>query len=535
MEMLIEEVAKALGIPSDALEPYGKEIAKVDLDKIPAKVEGKLILVTALTPTKAGEGKTTTAIGLEEGFYKIGEKAVLCLREPALGPVFGLKGGATGALKASLLPEEEINLHFTGDIHAITSANNLISSVLDNSLNFGNPLHIDPSRIVWKRAIDMNDRSLRKIEIGLGKGNGYPREDGFNISVASELMAILCLCSSEEDFLSRLQRIVVAYSTEGNPITVKDLDVSHAVMRLLRHAFKPNLVRNTEGNPVFVHGGPFANIAHGANSLLATKAALRLAPYVITEAGFGSDLGGEKFLDIVCQEGHIVPSAVVLVASIRALKLHGGMPFEELEQENVSALQKGFQNLKIHYENLLKFGVNVVVAINRFPSDTEEEIASLERMLHEMGASFALSEGVLKGGEGAKELAYKVREAANRPNSYHPLYRRKMDIASKIETIVHEIYRAKKVVYSEEASKKLAELQKSDLKDAYICMAKTPMALGDDPKEQHATESELFHIRDFEVAYGASFVIPLSGSILRMPGLPKEPRATKMEEEPWKI
>lgn len=537
MELLIEKVAKEIGIPETALEPYGKEIAKIDLSKVSFnKAKGKLILVTALTPTKAGEGKTTTAIGLEEGFYKIGKKALLCLREPALGPVFGLKGGATGALKASLLPEEEINLHFTGDIHAITSSNNLISSCIDNSLYFGNPLGIDPKKILWKRAIDMNDRSLRHIEVGLGgKSGGVPREDGFNISVASELMAILCLASSEEDFLRRLEKIVVAYTFDDKPVTVKDLNVTHAVMRLMKNAFKPNLVRNSEGNPVFVHGGPFANIAHGANSIIATNAALHIAPYVITEAGFGSDLGAEKFLDIVSMEGSFSPDAIVLVASIKALKLHGGVPFEKLAEENVEALRNGFENLKIHYENLMKFGVNTVVAINRFASDTEKEIAALSDKLNEIGASFALCEGVTKGGEGAVDLAKKVIEACDKPSSYKPLYRKEMPLKEKIETIAKEIYRSSEVVYSDEALKKMEFIEKSGYDKFYVCMAKTPMSLSDDAKKVGAPLGEPFHIRDFEIAVGAQFVIPLSGSVLRMPGLPAVPNAVMMEKEPWKF
>jgi len=535
MELLIESVARQIGIPSVALEPYGQEVAKIDIDKVPVNNKpGHLILVTAMTPTKAGEGKTTTAIGLTEGFYKIGEKALLCLREPALGPVFGMKGGATGAKKASLLPEEEINLHFTGDIHAITSANNLISSCLDNSLYFGNPLNIDPSRILWKRAIDMNDRSLRHIEVGLGgKTDGVPRKDGFNISVASELMAILCLATSKDDFLSRLKRIVVAYSYDDKPITVEDLRLTHAVMRLMKHAFKPNLVRTSEGNPVLLHGGPFANIAHGASSIIATKFALSIAPYVITEAGFGSDLGAEKFLDIVSRVGDLSPSAIVLVASIRALKLHGGVPFEELDKESEAAIDKGFENLKIHYENLMKFGVNVVIAINRFASDTDNEISFLSNKLIQIGAPFALSEGVSKGGEGTSDLAKKVIEACQKPSAYKPLYEKVSSIKSKIETIAKEIYRSSEVIYSEEALKKINFLETSPYRDAYVCMAKTPMSLSDDPKKIGAPVNEAFHIRDIELASGADFVIPLSGSILRMPGLPKTPNAVLMEEEPW--
>lgn len=536
MSTIIGDIASKVGISDSLLEPYGSEIAKIDTLNFPkSNKRGKLILVTALTPTKAGEGKTTTAIGLEEGFYKLGEKALLCLREPALGPVFGLKGGATGALKASLIPEEEINLHFTGDIHAITSAHNLIAAVLDNSLHFENPLNIDPEKIYWKRAMDMNERSLRDIKIGLGKGNGPERESGFIISVASELMAILCLASSREDFLNRLKEIVVAETKDGKLVTVEDLKVTHAVMRLMKHAFKPNLVRNSEGNPVILHGGPFANIAHGCSSVMASNLALSIAPYTITEAGFGSDLGAEKFLDILSQEASLIPDCVVLVASIRALKLHGLVPFEELNKENLEALEKGFKNLLVHYENLRKFGVNVVVAINRFPTDNIEEINKLSSLLKAHQMPFALSEGVLKGGEGTADLAKLVMEYCNKPFTYKPLYQRSMCLREKIEIISKEIYRASEVIFSPLSLEKLETFEKNGFKDAYICMAKTPMSLGDDPKNGTTTLSIPFHIRDVELAAGANFVIPLSGSVMRMPGLPKTPNAVLMEDQPWKL
>ena len=533
----IGEIASSLGIGEEYLEQYGKWKGKIDLsilDSFSSKKDGKLILVTAITPTKAGEGKTTTSIALAEGFGRIKQKALLCLREPALGPVFGLKGGATGAGLASIEPAEDINLHFNGDFHALTSAINLISAVLDNSLYQGNPLHIDPSKIVWTRAMDMNERTLRNVRIGIGDKNGVERIDHFTITVASELMAIFCLARDEEDFLSRLEKIIVAYSTEDKPITVKDLEVTHAVMRLMKEAFKPNLVQTLENNPVLVHGGPFANIAHGCNSLIATKMALKLAPITITEAGFAADLGAEKFLDIVSVEGSLHPDLAILVASIKALKMHGGVSETELDRENVDALLKGTANLNRHYENLRKFGLPVLIAINRFPSDTEEEIKALERWCLEKGYSYSLVEGYAKGGEGAIDLANKSLSILQKePSHFKPIYQVSSSLKDKISTIAQEIYRAKEVDYSEEAEKQIAQFEKMGFSSAYICMAKTPNSFSDDPKLINAPTDFSIHVREVKLGAGSNFVIPLTGKVMTMPGLPKVPAAVKMEKEPW--
>lgn len=534
----IVEVARKAGIPEKDLELYGRDKAKIlpgIEEKAASRHDGKLILVTAITPTKAGEGKTTTSIALAEGFGEMRQNAILCLREPALGPVFGIKGGATGGGKSSVYPAEDINLHFTGDMHALTSSINLIAAMIDNELFHGTlGLDIDPERVVWKRAIDMNDRALREIEIARGNKNGVLRDDGFVITVASELMAIMCLASDENDFYERLRSIIVAYSKSGKEITVADLRCSHAVMRLMKKALRPNLVQTLEGDPVFVHGGPFANIAHGCNSLIATKLALKLSPLVITEAGFASDLGAEKFLDIACREGGIKPSLTVLVATIRALKLHGGMKFEELSTPNVDALAKGMPNLVAHYENLRKFGMDSVIAINHFASDDPEETAYLEDFLRKRGIRFAFVDAFERGGKGGVGLAHKVIEALGEARSnYHPLYELKMPLKAKIEKIAKEIYRSGKVEYSETAEKKIEECEKRGYGDFYVCMAKTPNSLSDDPKLLGVPEGNVLHIRDVELAKGARFVIPLAGSILRMPGLPKVPAAIKMEDEPW--
>lgn len=529
MKLPIESTALRLHIPNEALLPYGKEVAKIDLSLCPKGEEkGKLILVTAMTPTSKGEGKTTVSIGLLDGFCALGEETALCLREPALGPVFGIKGGATGFGKSRILPEEEINLHFTGDIHALESAHNLISAALDNSLYFENPLHIDPERILWPRAMDMNDRALRNVEVGLGKMGGVPRKDHFVITVASELMAMLCLSKDEEDFLARLREVVVAYSTEGKEITVGDLKVTHAVMRLLKDAFKPNLVRTLEGNPVLVHGGPFANIATGTSSLIATKFALSHASYVIQEAGFGSDLGAEKFLDVVSPTGELKPRVAVLVSSLRALKAAS-----EGKEEN-SYLEEGLKNLFVHYENLRSYGLPVVVAINHFPEDEEEELLRLKGILDEKGIPNALSEGVLKGGEGMKDLARLVKEEADKKMEYHSLYEKSEPLKEKIEKVAKNIYRSKEVEFSPLALEKLDLYEKAGYGDFYVCLSKTPMSLGDDPKLGPTPINNVLHIRDVLLNKGAGFVIPLSGSLLRMPGLPCLPRAVLMEGEAWK-
>lgn len=533
----ISEIAKKAHIEDEYLEPYGKYKAKIDLalmEKLKDKPNGKLVLVTAITPTKAGEGKTTTSIALAEGFGKIGQEALLCLREPSLGPVFGIKGGATGGGLASVAPSEDINLHFNGDFHALTSSINLISAVIDNSIYQGNPLRIDPNRVVWKRAMDMNDRALRNITVAQGDPKATPREDSFLITVASEMMAIFCLAKSEEDFLSRVEKIIVAYDLDGKPLTVKDLRITHAIMKLMKEALKPNLVQTLENNPCIIHGGPFANIAHGCNSVLATSLALKLAPIVVTEAGFGADLGAEKFLDIKCREAGLTPNAVVMVATIRALKMHGGQEFEDLSKENVEALEKGVCNLERHLENIKKFGVPVMVAINHFAQDSEKEIAFLENWCKEKGYVCSFLDGFAKGGEGAKDLAYKVQSLlAETESHYHPIYDLKKPLKEKISAICHEIYRCGDIVYSPEAEKAIAQYEEMGFGDAYICMAKTPQSVTDDAKILGAPSGFPITIREVNLSAGARFVIPLTGKILTMPGLPKVPAAVKMEDEPW--
>ncbi len=533
----INTIAARASIPENYVEPYGFYKAKIDpayMDSLSDRPNGKLVLVTAITPTKAGEGKTTTSIALQEGFGKINVPSMLCLREPALGPVFGIKGGATGGGKASIGPAEDINLHFTGDMHALTSSINLISAVIDNSLFHGNPLQIDPTRVVWKRAMDMNDRSLREITIGQGKKNGVERKDGFVITVASEMMAILCLARDATDFWNRLSRIIVAYTYDQKPITVKDLRCTHAVMKLMKEALKPNLVQTLENEPCLVHGGPFANIAHGCNSLLATKLALKMAPIVITEAGFAADLGAEKFLDIVCQEGDLHCDAVVMVATIRALKMHGGVPFEALEEENLAALASGMANLETHLENMKKYGLPVVVAINHFAADTEAETRFVESWCEKRGYVYSFVDGFAKGGEGAIDLAKKVQKVLEQePSHYHPLYDRHAPLKNKIETICHEIYRAGEVRYTAEAEEQLKQYAALGFENAYICMAKTPNSFTDDPKIYGAPRNFPITIREVNLSAGANFVIPLTGQIMTMPGLPTIPSAIKMEDEPW--
>lgn len=522
--LYIEKIASKTGIDGKYLLPYGKDKAKIDLsinDGLSSKEDGKLILVTSLTPTKAGEGKTTTAIALEDGLAKIRKKAILCLREPSLGPVFGLKGGATGAGKAKIIPSEDIDLHFTGDMHAITSATNLVAAVLDNSIHFGNPLNIDESRILWSRAIDMNDRALRK--------------EGFVLTAASEIMAILCLSLNEEDFLKRISKAIVAFSKDGKPVTIKDLGCTHAVMRLMKDAFKPNLVSTLEGNPCFIHGGPFANIAHGTNSLIATKLAMKLAPITIVEAGFGSDLGAEKFLDIVSDVGGFSPSLVVMVVTIKALKSHGGVPFDDLGKENVDAMEEGLKNLEIHLENISKFGMQALVAINHFDSDSQEEIETLEKWLEAKGYQHSLVDAYSKGGDGAIDLANKVINSLEAKEAkLAPIYKKEEGNIAKIEKIAKEIYRSDKVEFTSLALDKIKYFELAGLKDPYICIAKTPMSISDDPKAINAPIGNTLHINDVRISSGADFLIPVSGSINLLPALPKEPLAVKMEDEPWK-
>ncbi|MCQ2741813.1 MAG: formate--tetrahydrofolate ligase [Bacilli bacterium] len=534
----INKIAEKAGIAPEFVEPYGKLKAKIDvaplMETLKDKENGKLVLVTAITPTKAGEGKTTTSIALAEGFGRIGVKAMLALREPSLGPVFGIKGGATGGGLASIGPSEDINLHFTGDMHALTSSINLISAIIDNSIYQGNPLNIDPNRIVWKRAMDMNDRALRSITVGQDDPKGEPRHDEFVITVASEMMAILCLAKDENDFVNRVRRIIVAYTKDGKPVTVNELNISHAIMKLMREALKPNLVQTLENNPVLVHGGPFANIAHGCNSIIATKLALKLAPITITEAGFAADLGAEKFLDIKCRAAGIKPNLVVMVATIRALKMHGGLAFEDLAKEDVEALEKGLPNLEVHLENIKKYGLPVVVAINHFGSDSEKEVACLRKWCEEKGYKVAFLDGFIKGGEGSIELAELVKKTLDEEQSnYHPIYDLKLPVKEKIETICKNIYGAKDVVYTEKAEEQIKLYTEMGYGDSFICMAKTPQSLSDDPKVLGAPKGFTITIREVNLSAGAGFIVPLTGKIMTMPGLPKVPAAVKMEDMPW--
>jgi len=533
----IDEIAKIAGIPLTYIEPYGKFKAKIDtsiFDVLKDVPDGKLVLVTAITPTKAGEGKTTTSIALAEGMAKINQKAMLFLREPSLGPVFGIKGGATGGGLASIDPRDDINLHFTGDMHALTSSINLIAAVIDNHLYQGNELRINPQRIVWRRAMDMNDRALRDIIIGRGEKNGIERQDGFVITVASELMAILCLAKDEEDFRERVQKIIVAFNVDEEPIRVRDLKISHAIMKLMKDALKPNLVQTIENNPVLIHGGPFANIAHGCNSLIALKLSRKLAPIAITEAGFGSDLGAEKFFDIACRYGEMKPDGVVMVATLRALKMHGGQLLEKISEENVEALLKGVNNLRVHLENIKKFGVPSVVAINHFASDHQSEIEALEKWCEEKGYVVSFLDGYLKGGEGAVDLAQKVVKMLDtEPSHYKPLYKLDLSIEEKIEKICKQIYRAGKVEYSKFAREQIAKFNQLGYGALPVCMAKTPLSLSDNPEVIGAPEGYTITIRELGLSAGAGFVVALTGNILTMPGLPKVPSAVLMEDLPY--
>ncbi|MBR6336482.1 MAG: formate--tetrahydrofolate ligase [Ruminococcus sp.] len=530
----IGEIASKLGISEEDYEPYGHYKAKLSeslYSKTKDKPDGKLILVTAINPTPAGEGKTTISVGLEESMSKIGKKAILALREPSLGPVFGIKGGAAGGGYAQVVPMEDINLHFTGDMHAITAANNLLCAIADNSMHQGNPLNIDQRRILFKRCLDMNDRALREVIVGLGsKVNGIPREDGFQITVASEIMAILCLSSDLADLKARLERILVAYTYDNKPVYAKDLGCCGAMTALLRDALKPNLVQTLENNPALIHGGPFANIAHGCNSVRATKLALKLADFVITEAGFGSDLGAEKFFDIKCRFAGLKPSCVVLVATIRALKYNGGIPKTELTAENVEALERGIVNLKTHIENMQKFGVPVVVAINRFASDTDAEIAVVKRVCDEMGVEVSLAEIFAKGGEGGTDLAQKVVSTIeNKPSQFKPLYDEKLPVKEKIETLAREIYRADGVVYTAQAEKALKEIEALGKADVPICVAKTQYSLSDDPAKLGKPTGFKITVRDMRLSSGAGFIVVYTGDIMTMPGLPKVPAAFNID------
>lgn len=526
----ITEVAKRLDIREDELELYGKYKAKFSdelLERLKDEPDGKLVLVTAINPTPAGEGKTTTSVGLGQAFGKLGKKAVIALREPSLGPCFGIKGGAAGGGYAQVVPMEDLNLHFTGDFHAITSANNLLAALLDNHIQQGNELGIDPRQIIWKRCLDMNDRVLRNVVVGLGsKMDGMVREDHFVITVASEIMAVLCLADDMEDLKRRLGNIIVAYNFEGKPVTADDLHATGSMAALLKDALKPNLIQTLEHTPAIVHGGPFANIAHGCNSVRATKAALKLADIVVTEAGFGADLGAEKFLDIKCRKAGLKPDAVVLVATVRALKYNGGVPKENLSDENLEALKKGIVNLEKHIENVQKYHVPVVVTLNSFVSDTEAEVAYIENFCKERGCEFALSEVWEKGGEGGIALANKVLETLeNKESHFAPIYEDSLSLEEKIETIAKEIYGADGVTYSPAAKKELKRITDMGMGHFPVCMAKTQYSLSDDPKKLGCPSGFTVNVREVYVSAGAEFVVAVNGSIMTMPGLPKKPAA----------
>jgi formate--tetrahydrofolate ligase len=531
----IGEVAASIGIEKDYLELYGNYKTKVDynlLEKMKNKPDGKLILVTAITPTPAGEGKTTTSVGVGDALKKIGKKTVIALREPSLGPVFGIKGGAAGGGYAQVVPMEDINLHFTGDFHAITSANNLLAAMLDNHIFQGNALNIDVRRIIWKRCLDMNDRQLRHVVDGLnGKANGLPREDGFEITVASEIMAILCLARDLDHLKEKLKNVIVAFTRDDKPITAGQLKAEGAMAALLKDALKPNLVQTLEHTPAFIHGGPFANIAHGCNSIMATKLALKLADYVVTEAGFGADLGAEKFLDIKCRIAGIKPSAVIIVATVRALKMHGGVQKSDLEIENLEALEKGLPNLLKHVENMtVKFGLPAVVAINRFPNDTEAELKLIEIQCKKLGVHVALSEVWGKGSAGGEELAKEVvRLVEQGENEFHYLYEDSMTIKEKIETVVKEIYGGDGADFAPAALKGLADLQSLGFENLPICMAKTQYSFSDDPKKLGAPKGFRVAVKNIKVSAGAGFVVVYTGDIMTMPGLPKVPSAEKID------
>ena len=531
----ITEVAAKAGLAEEQLECYGRHKAKVDihsLKDLPQK--GKLVLVTAINPTPAGEGKTTTSVGLADALCGMGKNALLCLREPSLGPVFGVKGGAAGGGRAQVVPMEDINLHFTGDFHAIGAANNLCAAMLDNHIKQGNSLGIDPRRIVWKRCVDMNDRQLRNVVDGLGGiANGVPREDGFDITVASEVMAAFCMASDLMDLRDRLGRMVIAYTYDRQPVTVADIHAQGAMAALLKDAIKPNLVQTLEGNPAFVHGGPFANIAHGCNSVEATTTAMRLADYVVTEAGFGADLGAEKFLDIKCRATGLVPSAVVLVATVRALKYNGGVAKDALTEENLEALEAGMPNLLRHVSNIKGvWGLPVVVAINAFPTDTPAELALVEQRCNELGVNVALSEVWAKGGEGGRALAEEVLRLCDEPSDFHFAYELDEPLAKKVEDIATRVYHADGVDFAPKAARMLRQLEEQGFGGLPVCMAKTQYSFSDDPKRLGAPEGFRITVRDLRVSAGAGFVVALTGDIMTMPGLPRVPAAEKIDVTP---
>lgn len=530
----IGKIAQHLEIPEDELELYGKYKAKISLNywntTLQQKENGKLILVTAINPTPAGEGKTTTSIGLGDALHKLGKKTAIALREPSLGPCFGMKGGAAGGGYAQVVPMEDINLHFTGDFHAITSAHNLLAAVIDNHIQQGNALDLDVRRITWKRVVDLNDRALRNIICGLGgKAHGVPRETGFDITVASEMMAILCLTSDLKDMKKRLGNIIIGYTRSGRPVHAEELNVTGALTLLFKDAIKPNLVQTLEGTPALIHGGPFANIAHGCNSVMATKYALKMADYTVTEAGFGADLGAEKFLDIKCRFTGFKPDAVVIVATIRALKMHGGLAKTELATENIEALKKGMTNLAKHIENIQKFGLPIVVAINAFPTDTENELQELKALCESMGASVSISEAWAKGGEGAIDLAQKVIEATEKPSNFQYMYDVNDSIKDKINAIATKIYGADGVNYTPAVEKTIAEFEAEGLDKMPICMAKTQYSLSDDQFKLGAPTGFKITVRELRISAGAGFIVALTGNILTMPGLPKKPAAENMD------
>jgi formate--tetrahydrofolate ligase len=532
----IAEVARSLGLTEDDIDLYGKYKAKVSLDvwhRLADRPSGKLVLVTAITPTPAGEGKTTTTVGLGQALNRIGQKAIIALREPSLGPSFGIKGGAAGGGYSQVVPMEDINLHFTGDIHAVTTAHNLLAAMLDNHLHQGNVLNIDPRQVVLRRAMDLNERALRNIVLGLGgKINGVPRESGFDITVASEVMAALCLATDLMDLKERFKRIVVAYTYDGRPVTADDLKAAGSMALLMKDAIKPNLVQTLENTPAFVHGGPFANIAHGANSIMATRIGMKLADYMITEAGFGADLGAEKFFNIVCRYGQMQPSAVVLVATIRALKNHGGVAKDKLGEKNMAALEKGIENLIKQLENIQKFGLPVVVALNEFPTDTKEEIDFIIDQCAALGADVALSRVWAQGGAGGEELAAKVVAATAKPSAFKFLYELEQPLKAKIETVCQEIYGADGVSYSADAARLLQKFEDLGYGSLPVCMAKTQYSLSDDPDKKGRPRNFTVNVKEVRLSAGAGFVVALTGTIMTMPGLGKTPAAEKIDIRP---
>jgi len=530
----VVEIAKKIGLSEDDLELYGKYKAKISMEainRLQSKSDGKLILVTAINPTPAGEGKTTTSVGLADGLSKLNKNVIVCLREPSLGPSFGVKGGAAGGGYAQVVPMEDINLHFTGDFHAITYAHNLLAAMVDNHLQQGNALNIDPRQVIFRRVIDLNDRALRNVIIGLGgRVNGVPRESGFDISVASEVMAILCLADSLMNLKERFSRIVVAYTYDGKPVTAADLEAEGSMTLLMKDAIKPNLVQTLENTPAFVHGGPFANIAHGCNTMTATKTALKLADYVVTEAGFGADLGAEKFYNLKCRFGNLKPAVTVIVATVRALKMHGGVAKSDLGQENMEALAKGFENLEKHIENVGKFGVPAVVAINAFPTDTEKELKFVYDKCNELGVEVALSEVWAKGGEGGIELANKVLETIeNKPSNFKVLYDENLPIKEKVAIIAREVYGANGVNFTDDAEKAIAKFTELGYDKLPICMAKTQYSLSDDQTKLGRPKDFDITVREVRLSAGAGFLVCLTGAIMTMPGLPKRPAACNID------